>query len=260
VPDAVIISSCRLLIETKIKRNTVRESQLRRHLERLDGGRESTRLLLVLTPDDHEPAALEKIADPLLMWSSFATLDQSINELLNDPHEVVSEREAFLLRELQSMLIREELVATATDVVVVAARHAWPEYQQFHAYICQPDRRFQPVTRMAFYTGGRICTAVPKVLDVAEHVEFVPEQHPKPLRQFIERLVRETRRTEGQAYKIFTLSAPDSTETVHLKKPIVNDITTEGGRPWAFTLGQRYVPLEGLEKANKTSELVNERQ
>ena len=41
------------------------------------------------------------------------------------------------------MLAGEELVSLANDVVVVPARHAWPEYREFHAYVCQPKRPFQ---------------------------------------------------------------------------------------------------------------------
>ncbi len=48
-----------------------------------------------------------------------------------------SEREAFfLLRALQTMLAEEELLANANDVVIVAARKAWPEYNELHAYVC----------------------------------------------------------------------------------------------------------------------------
>ena len=51
VPDARIFSSCRLLIETKIKAGSVGEKQLRRHLERLDVAKEGNLTLLALTPD-----------------------------------------------------------------------------------------------------------------------------------------------------------------------------------------------------------------
>jgi hypothetical protein len=118
VPDATITASCRLVVETKIKRNTVKLEQLRRHLERLNESPETTKLLLVLTPDEAQPAALAELADPRVAWSSFADLDQAIDELLGDRSEVISEREAFLLRELQVMLRQEELVFQANDVVV----------------------------------------------------------------------------------------------------------------------------------------------
>jgi hypothetical protein len=51
-PDAEIVSSCRLLIETKVGRNAVRHDQLKRHLQRLDHNTATAQGLLLLTPDD----------------------------------------------------------------------------------------------------------------------------------------------------------------------------------------------------------------
>ena len=120
--------------------------QIERHLSRLDEASETTTLLLALTPDDVRPAILDDLNDDRVVWTSFALLDQAIDELLEDPKEVVSEREAFLLRELQSMLEAEGLLANPNDVVVVAARSAWDEYNEIHAYVCQPKRSFQQVS------------------------------------------------------------------------------------------------------------------
>ena len=150
VPDAIIQSSIRLLLETKIERNAVNLPQLKRHLERLDKSTEETALLLVLTPDDDRPTILDKLNDARFAWASFATLDQAIDVMLDDKYQVVSEREEFLLRELQSMLADENLLANAYDVAIVAARSAWPEYNEIHAYVCQPNRPFQQVTRVGF--------------------------------------------------------------------------------------------------------------
>jgi hypothetical protein len=159
------LSSCRILVETKIKRNTVRAKQLQHHLTRLNSSREATRLLLVLTPDQSQPTAFEKVKDQQrrLVWASFAALDQAIDEMLADTSEVISEREAFLLRELQAMLVEEGLIGSESEVVVVAARHAWPEYERCHAYICQTRRAFKPVKRIAFYSQGQIYPRVPLI-------------------------------------------------------------------------------------------------
>ena len=43
-----------------------------------------------------------------------------------------------------------------SDAVIVAARDAWPEYQEHHAYVCQPQRSFRAATHMGFYFGGAI--------------------------------------------------------------------------------------------------------
>jgi len=256
VPDAMIQSSCRLLIETKTKRHTVRLDQLRRHLKRLDLANEANCLLLVLTPDEGRPKAFDSLQDDRLVWASFAALDQAIDALLDDKAEVVSEREAFLLRELQYMLTAEHLIGGENDVVVVPARHAWPEYEKYHAYVCQPDRPFQPVTRMAFYSFGKIYPLVPRIIESHEHVVFVPGMEKGKMGALIDRMLKETTRKEGTAYKVMFLSPSDSPDTVTLKAPIPNDLKSESGRVTAFTQNQRYVALDRLRKAKKTSELV----
>ncbi len=255
VPDAIILASCRILIETKIEQNAVKVPQIRRHLERLNKNNEATRVLLVLTSDSQLPAAIHQLSDPALAWASFFALDQAIEELLSDPREVVSEREAFLLRELQAMLVSERLLKTSTDVVVVAARDAWPEYQRYNAYICQPNRSFQPVSRIAFYTSGQIYPLVPQIGDTEDDVEFVSGRSDE-MGKLINKLLAETSRVEGQPYKVMFLSPPDSKDTINLGHPIENDLATESGRPIAFTQGQRYVALDQLRKAKTTSDLI----
>src|SRR5262249_32453289 len=159
VPDAEIGSSCRLLFETKLVRNALNRLQLNRHLDRLKSSNEKDRLVLVLTPDDVRPDLIAEIGDDRLIWNSFAALDQAIDELLTDERsekEVISEREEFLLRELQKMLIAENLIGSSKDVLVIPARHAWPLYNETHAYICKAGRAFQPVKYIAFYAGNQI--------------------------------------------------------------------------------------------------------
>jgi hypothetical protein len=177
VPDAVISASCQILIETKTKRDAVEVSQLRRHLDRIRGNA-LTEVVLVLTPDESEPQALESFRDDKrVAWASFASLDVAIDDLLKDDREVVSEREAFLLRQLQAMLEQEDLLGLANDVLVVPARIAWDDYQRVHAYVCQPNRPFQPVKRIAFYTAGQIRPLVPTILNIHDSVAFERGKH-----------------------------------------------------------------------------------
>jgi len=258
IPDGMISSSVRILLETKIKRNAVRTEQLKRHLARLDGVSEAVRLLLVLTPDERCPPEIEAFNDPRLVWTSFAALDQAIDELLIDSREVVSEREAFLLRELQAMFTREQLVSCANEVVIVPARHAWPEYQNYHAYVCQPDRYFQPVSRIGFYTLGRIHPVIPRILETHPTVEFGGGLHKGALGSLVDLLLNDpnSQVEEGQPYKVMLLSAPDDADTLKLDAPIANDMKSKNGRTTAFTQNQRYVSLDRLRSARTTSELV----
>ena len=256
VPDAVIQSSCRLLVETKIKRGSVRTDQLQQHLKRLDEATETTCRLLVLTPDNSRPAVIDALQDNRLVWSSFAALNQAIDEMLADNSEVISEREEFLLRELQNMLVVEELVSSANDVVVVPARIAWPEYEQYHAYVCQADRPFQNVVRMAFYAHGEIHPLVPRIVESHDHVEFVPGKYKGRLGKLVADLLKDKKRKQDTAYKVTLLSAPESPDTLDLGRTIPNDLKSESGTTTAFTQNQRYVSSERLKVAKTTSDLV----
>ncbi len=255
VPDALIHSSIRLLVETKIARNTVNLPQLKRHLARLDEASEATALLLVLTPDDSRPQEIDATKDQRVVWASFSMLDQAIDEILDDKYEVVSEREAYLLRQLQSMLTNEGLLANPNDVVIVAARSAWPDYQDFHAYVCQPNRPFQLVARMGFYSKGTIYPLVPKILAIHDEVQMRTGAHKGLLGKLVDHLVSTGKRIEGNSYKVMMLSAPDSPETLKLDKPIANDKRSKSGKPTAFTMGQRYVSTHALLHATTTSDL-----
>jgi hypothetical protein len=256
VPDAAIIASCRLLIETKIERNAVHAAQRDRHLARLSASAEQERVLLVLTPDDSRPAILATQAYAGVAWSSFANLHEAVDELLKDSREVISEREAFLLRELQGMLAEEGLVGPEADVVVVPAREAWPEYREFHAYVCQPRRSFQGVRRVAFYTDGAIQPSVPRIRETHDEVLFESGRNAGDLGTLVERLLHRRKREPGQFYKVMLLSPPEDVDTLRLDGPIPNDLTGTGGRATAFTQNQRYVSEDKLRKARKTSELV----
>lgn len=257
VPDAVIFSNAHLIIETKIATGAVKAEQLRRHLARFQSPSDAYQRLIVLTPDPQQPAAIAELADKRLVWASFVQFDQAIDALLSDRYEVISEREEFLLRGLQRMFEEEALIGSDDRVVVVAAREAWPEYLEYGAYVCQPDRSFKKVNRIAFYADGEIKPSVAKVIGEYDNVEFTPETlEPQRLRELAESLLKTSSRQPGMRYKVLLLSREREKDTITLDSPVRNDMRTASGRPWAFVLGQRYVPLEALMRAKSTSELM----
>ena len=255
VPDAIIQSSFRLLIETKTERDGLDRPQLERHLSRLDDAQEQSAWLLILTPDDERPGLVEELNDDRAIWASFALLSQAIDELLDDKQEVVSEREAFLLRELQSMLEAEGLLADPNDVVVVAARRAWQTYQDTHAYICQPNRSFRSVKRIGFYSRGNIYSLVPLIQEKHPDVVFEPGVHTGKLGELVDGMLEVDESRRGQRHMVFILSAPNADDTLDLGRDIPNDKKSKTGKNTAFTMSQRYVSSEALVAAKKTSDL-----
>jgi hypothetical protein len=250
VPDAEIMAKARILLETKTERNALKKDQLERHLERLET--EPDGRVLVLTPDHSEPGVIKEINDDRLVWSSFADLNEAINDLLGREKEVVSEREEFLLRELQKMLDADKLLRPAKEIVVVAARIAWPIYLEYHAYICEANRSFQQVKYLAFYSERQIQATVPAILRVEPEVLFQRGLHDRPLDELIQRVLDEGKQSfTAKSQMVFFLSAPDDVQhTIKLDQPVKNDL--QG----AFVQGQRYVSLAALRKAKRTSELV----
>ncbi len=271
VPDAVIAGSFRILLETKIVRNALKgpvaRKQLEGHLAQLRTSREMNQVLLAITPDDVQPELITAISNDLLKWSSFSALNQAIEDLLTDEmdeKEVISEREEFLLRELQKMLLAEKnLIGSSKEILVIPARNAWPIYQQVHAYICQPERSFQPVKYIAFYEKNTIHPIVPKILEQPhERILFEENRHDGLLGVVVSKAIEKSDHVNWPYYKyrsleckVFVLSAPDAPETIKLDQAIANNLERNGQRI-AFTQNQRYLSLDRLKKAKTTSDLV----
>ena len=140
VPDAAVTANCRYLFEVKTTRGSTRRWQLEAHLNHLDGSFADERLF-VISPDATKPSTLDELEDSRVVWLSFLALSQAIEELLSDPSTLVGEQTRFLLHELQALFAEDGLLEHK-EVVIVAAREAWAEYQRYGAYMCQPCRSF----------------------------------------------------------------------------------------------------------------------
>ena len=63
--------------------------------------------------------------------------------------------------------------STASDVLIVAGRQAYPDYHVLSAYICQPGRSFRSgIERLGFYTAFEIKPELPRILHRRDNVEF----------------------------------------------------------------------------------------
>ena len=271
VPDAQIRSNVHYLFEVKVQPGGVNAAQLRRHLKHFTGDAGVDERLFVLTPDAGEPAAVTDVDDPRVIWANFRLLDQAIVEVVDSADELVGERSEFLLRELRALLDAEGLLYI-NDVVVVAAKDAYPEYadDDYAAYVCQPGRHFRPgVQRLGFYTHGQIKPELPRIRAMFDNVAFTEPasdaaeqatgiagdstQTREDLGKLIERVIEDQARPPGPNHKVLLLEPSD--EAFHLDAPIDNDTTAASGRPWAWTLGQRYTSLNALRRARTTSDL-----
>lgn len=265
VPDARIAAHFAYWFEVKTARNALSVNQLSEHLKSLEPTATGERLFVV-TPDGAEPAAVRELGDQRVVWFNFRSLHDAIDATLDDTSGLVSEHARFLLRELQALLIEDALVDN-DDVVVVAARVAYPEYLEHGVYVCQPNRAFRGgLTHMAFYAESAIQREVPRIIHRADPVTFTKDEadrrrvlggHDVRVADAIETLLGAGARTEGSDYGVFILSDRADAATVVLDAPIVNDTVAASGRNWAWTMGQRYTSLAKLTRPGltKTSEL-----
>lgn len=255
VPDASISANFRYLFEVKTTTNAVRKDQLVGHLQQLTGTHADEKLV-VLTPDPAAPSALGDLADSRLLWASFAALTEAIDLVLADPTELIGEQTRFLLRELQALFHADGLV-DVTDVVVVAARAAYPEYLQHSAYVCQPGRSFMKgLTHMGFYADSEIKPEIARIRYVEDNVVFTRDNADRrstsedaglvQVGRLIRKMLDLELRTDGEAYQVFLLSSAADDETVQLPQPIKNTAVSASGKNWAWTLGQRYTRLSAL--------------
>ena len=264
IPDAQIGTGHDIYIETKTSRGAVSCRQIKGHLEyvKLD------EKLLLLTPHESKPPLLNKdpfVNDERLAWANFITLADVIERILNDEddeNEPPTEREAFLLREFVRMLQQDGLLFSAEDrVMVIPARIAYPLYKHLGAYITKPQT-LRPSHHLAFYVHGKIEPIVPKIELVIDQVQLTPDGISSLDDEKAKDLALKLRKdiqclndpradfgvSDGFVAKVLFLSGPDDAETENLKGSIINDNK--------FTYGsRRYVTLESLKGASKTSEL-----
>lgn len=275
VPDAGIRSSTSLLFETKTRQNEVRLDQLEGHLSYLDDEGAATERLVVLTPDHEQPSAVATLSDDRVVWASFDdVVDAAESILARDQSNteqslaVPTEREAFLLRELVRFLYEEEeLVSGKEDrVLVVGARKAWPEYEEYGLYFCQPQRSFKPSRFLAFYTNGEIKPEIPVITDSVESVELTRtgvetlESLSGSQRTALLDVVDELEAADSDRYgsdqKVVFLDEQDG---ISLEEPVQNDKTAEGSdRTVAFVQGHRYVSASALRKEPTTTSALEE--
>ncbi|SDG35636.1 hypothetical protein [Klenkia brasiliensis] len=272
VPDARISAHFDWWFETKTVRGAYANDghgrkQLRQHSKLLL--EDASSLLLALTPDPVMPGWFNELDDVdsaakgRVHWLNFAGLADAISTVLSDDTRLVGEQTRFLLTELVAFFESEGLLAH-DDVVVIAAKSAWPEFAKITAYVCQPNRSFRSgLTHMAFYADGQIKPVVPAIERHFRAVNF-SDQNVQSLRAagesrlagVVEALLLDGSRTPGAHYDVFLLSSKESSATLILESPIENDSFAPSGKRTAWVQGQRYTSASRLTSgAEFTSEL-----
>lgn len=148
--------------------------------------------------------------------------------------------------------------------VVVPAKDAWPFYQQYGAYVCQPGRYFRNVSHIGFYADSAVQREVPKVLERIDPVVWTPEEIGRRIdtgsdrdRQIAE-IIKQSRElvwTDNE-YQLFLLTRPggegQATGHVTLNAELRRQKTGKGS---AWVRRQRYVAVPTLQSAQALGDL-----
>jgi hypothetical protein len=147
--------------------------------------------------------------------------------------------------------------------LVPAGRMALTDYDNYSAYICQPNRSFRDeMDRLGFYARGQISPHFPLIRKTWDTVEFSDEEAERwqssgdpddaELASIIARVLASPNRGGHRAgsHKVLLLTAPGHPDTVTLPQPIKH---LERGRGQAFVRKQRYTTLAALKREPKTT-------
>lgn len=152
---------------------------------------------------------------------------------------------------------RELLNREGTDVVVVAAGLAYPDYRLTSGYVCQPNRAFRRgTTRIGFYGSKQIYPEFPLILHRRDRVLFTSENAAELRRRAADfdaevAALIETpfdaaaglrcQRILGDTYQVFCLTGPTDERTLRVDVPIEHHAAS------AWTQNQRYVHTRLLQ-------------
>jgi hypothetical protein len=131
-------------------------------------------------------------------------------------------------------------------------------------YICQLGRRFRlGLSRLGFYFQGAIREEIPTILRVYDDVLFAEteaarwetavDEIDRRVAHAIRYSLATGRRESGKRYEVFILSPAGDDATVKLACPVVNVTKDYEGKPFAWTMGQRYTSLALLARPNVTT-------
>lgn len=271
IPDAEISGDFKILIETKFSPNKVSVEQIEKHLKII--GNKPNYYLIILTPDKEVSGNIKSLVRDQVIWVSFNDLNNVIDGLFEEEDSLISEKEAFLLRNYKYMLLEEGLIYDENDVLVIPARFAWKEYEDTSSYICQANRTFRKTDYMAFYRDGVIQEYVPRIIKVFDSVLFMSdgtykinndelnveteEGFKKELKEIALYMSNTKKIQDNEQHKVILLSAKKDDKTIKLKNVIPNDLIDKNGNKTAFVQGQRYVSLQKLLNSKTTTELVS---
>jgi hypothetical protein len=243
VPDGLLESnfSFKLYVESKIKANTVNQTQLDGHRKQIINNND---FLLYLTPDEIKPTQLGQTH-----WANWIKIINIFNDYLQSSQSDNKQLLEFLVGHFNTLLDNLDLLGYSWDlnndnVLIVAGSWAEGVALNYKYYICQNNRTFKPARYLAFYNNNQI-----------RHVFEILEQPNDDVKlseheEYSDYIQTAEPNYDGGLRKVFLLKFLTDLG------PIINDKTDKNGNPCPYTYGQpRYTTLQVLQSATRTSQL-----
>lgn len=153
--------------------------------------------------------------------------------------------------------------AADAGALVLTGRHDLAHYQEHGAIVLEQDALLPSgVTHVAFYNRG-IRPEIPTIVDSHPNRLFSSETSRqlrntgKPgdatVADLIDDALKSDAASVGSICQVLVLSPPDAPETIVLDEPIKNT-TTSKGRPIAWTVSPKVVPVRALMDAPTTTD------
>lgn len=149
------------------------------------------------------------------------------------------------------------------DALIVTGQHDLARYQSSSAIVLDSDQQLPDnVTHIAFYNRS-IQPVVPAILDdhpnrlfsasTCEQLRATGRSTNAVVADVISTAIRTDSTMVGSSHRVLVLSDPDAPETITLPEPIKNTKQNRG-RPVAWTVGTRIVPVRALATAPATTD------
>lgn len=149
------------------------------------------------------------------------------------------------------------------DALIVGGGHDHARYQATSALVLEPNQRVpEGVTHVGFYARV-IQPTVPAVLADQPNLQFEPgtaarlrgtgKPADEQLARIIDHALSVSPDMEGESRRVLLLSGPEDPATLTLDQPIKNTKTISG-KPVAWTLGPKVVPVSALATSPQTTD------
>jgi hypothetical protein len=233
--------SFRVLVESKIKENSIQKEQLHGLIRNAVNIRD---FILYITPDQSKPKILES-CDKMIYWSNWKNINRILKDI-NTKQEPLN----FLINEFEKFLEYLNLlhfVSPEQRVQIAAGSWGEPIALKYGFYACQNNRPTKESKYLAFYNNRGIHTVFEIVEGPINDCDL-SKLNDDNVRMYINK--HEPNYSTNDKRQFYRL------QLINDKLTIKHSGKNKNGKNTAFTMGVfRYTTIDKLKNAKTTEEL-----